>query len=53
MLKGEHIPDNSVVATRSVITKSFQEKAILIGAIFGKKLKENIDWDRERIYEED
>ena len=52
ILKGVHIPDNSVVATRAVVTKSFQEKNILIGGMPAKKLKENIDWDRDRIYED-
>ena len=51
VLKGVSISDNSVVATRSVVTKSFSEKNILIGGIPAKKLKENINWDRERIYE--
>lgn len=50
ILKGVHISDNSVVATRAVVTKSFQEKNILIGGMPAKKLKANIDWDRERIY---
>ena len=52
ILKGVHIPDNSVVATRAVVTKSFTEKNILIAGMPAKKLKENIDWERERIYEE-
>lgn len=51
ILKGVRISDNSVVATRAVLTKSFEEKNILIGGIPAKKLKENINWDRQRIYE--
>ncbi|MDR0792649.1 MAG: acyltransferase [Chitinophagaceae bacterium] len=50
ILKGVHIADNSVVATRAVVTKSFVESNILIGGMPAKKLKENINWDRERIY---
>lgn len=50
ILKGVNIPDNSVVATRAVVTKSFHEKNILIGGMPAKKLKDNINWDRERIY---
>lgn len=50
ILKGVHISDNSVVATRAVVTKSFVENNILIGGMPAKKLKENINWDRQRIY---
>lgn len=51
ILKGVQIAENSVVATRAVLTKSFEDKNILIGGIPAKKLKENINWDRQRIYE--
>nr|HQE12748.1 hypothetical protein [Flavipsychrobacter sp.] len=51
ILKGVHIADNTVVATRAVVTKSFIEKNILIGGMPAKKLKENINWDRQRIYQ--
>lgn len=50
ILKGVHISDNSIVATRSVVTKPFSENNILIGGVPAKKLKENINWDRQRIY---
>ena len=50
ILKGVLISDNSVVATRAVVTKSFEEENILIGGIPAKKIKENINWDRQRIY---
>lgn len=50
ILKGVHISDNSVIATRAVITKSFSENNILIGGVPAKKLKENINWDRQRLY---
>lgn len=50
ILKGVHISDNSVVATRAVVTKSFEEENILIGGMPAKKIKENINWDRQRIY---
>lgn len=49
VLKGVHISDNSVVATRAVVTKSFVENNILIGGIPAKKIKNNINWDRQRI----
>ena len=50
ILKGVHIADNSVIATRAVVTKSFIDNNILIGGMPAKKLKENINWDRRRIY---
>jgi acetyltransferase-like isoleucine patch superfamily enzyme len=50
ILKGVHIADNSIVATRAVVTKSFIDNNILIGGMPAKKLKENINWDRQRIY---
>ena len=50
ILKGVHIADNSVVATRAVVTKSFTDNNILIGGIPATKLRENINWDREKIY---
>jgi len=49
VLKGVHISDNSVVATRAVVTKSFVENNILIGGMPAKKLKGNINWDRKKI----
>jgi len=49
ILKGSVIGSNSVVGTRAVVTGSFEESNILIGGIPAKKLKENIDWARERI----
>ncbi len=49
VLKGVHISDNTVVATRAVVTKSFADKNILIGGMPAKKIKENINWDRKRI----
>lgn len=50
ILKGVHIADNSVIATRAVVTKSFMDNNILIGGMPAKKIKENIDWNRQRIY---
>ena len=50
ILKGVSIADNSVIATRAVVTKSFIDNNILIGGMPAKKLKENINWDRRRIY---
>jgi acetyltransferase-like isoleucine patch superfamily enzyme len=51
ILKGARILKNSVVATRTVVTKSFDKERVLIGGIPVKVLKEDITWDRKRIYE--
>jgi acetyltransferase-like isoleucine patch superfamily enzyme len=50
VLKGVKISDNSIVATRAVVTKAFPEKNILIGGVPAKKMKENINWDRKMIF---
>jgi len=50
ILKGVHIADNSVIATRAVVTRSFTDNNILIGGMPAKKIKDNINWDRRRIY---
>jgi acetyltransferase-like isoleucine patch superfamily enzyme len=49
VLKGAIISDNSIVATRSVVTKPFLQKGILLAGIPAKVIKENIRWDKERI----
>ena len=49
ILKGVCLLDNTIVATRSVVTKSFDENNIIIGGVPAKKIKENINWDRRRI----
>lgn len=50
ILKGSYISDNSIVATRSVVTKSFHQNNIIVAGIPAIKMKENINWDRMRIY---
>jgi len=51
ILKGSSIPENSVVATGSVVTRRFETKGIIIGGNPAIQLKEGITWSRERIYE--
>ena len=51
ILKGVKISPNSVVATRSTVTKIFDKSGVLIGGTPAKVLKENITWDRTTIYE--
>jgi len=49
ILKGVTIPNNCIVATRSVVTKKFNESNTIIAGIPGKVIKREIDWSRERI----
>lgn len=46
ILKGVTIPDGSVVAYRACITRSIQEKNVLLGGIGGTVLKHNVEWTR-------
>lgn len=46
IFKDVKIPDNSVVASGSIVTKSFEKENILIGGTPAKILKENINWAR-------
>ena len=43
ILKGANIPENSVVASNSTISKQFTQTGIILGGI-NKVLKENINW---------
>ncbi len=51
MLKGAGVASNSIVATRSLVTKNFPQEHVLIGGAPATVLKENIRWLRERIYD--
>ncbi|MFS4491352.1 acyltransferase [Maribacter sp. 2308TA10-17] len=50
ILKGSGLATNSIVATRSVVTKRFEEQGVLIAGIPAKVIKQDITWDRKRIY---
>ena len=52
ILKGVHIADNCVIATRSVVTNKFEDENILIAGMPAKKIKENIRWERKRFYDQ-
>jgi acetyltransferase-like isoleucine patch superfamily enzyme len=52
ILKGVEIGDDCVIASRSLVTKSFA-KNTLIGGSPAAALKENITWDRKRIYDQE
>ena len=47
--KGTRVCDNSVVGTGSTVSKKFEEPNIIIAGVPAKKVKENINWLRERI----
>ena len=51
ILKGVCIPENSVVATGAVVTRPFETKGIVIGGNPARKVKSEITWSRERIYQ--
>jgi len=51
ILKGSSIPENSVVATCSVVTRAYETSGIIIGGNPANQIKEGITWSRERIYE--
>jgi acetyltransferase-like isoleucine patch superfamily enzyme len=49
ILKGVEVKNNCIVATRSVVTKGFDQEGVIIGGSPSRILKENITWDRKRI----
>ncbi len=51
ILKGAKILSNSIVATRSVVTKMFDQEGVLLAGTPAKIIKDTITWKRERTYE--
>lgn len=49
LLKGSTLKDNSIVATGSVVTKSFDVGNVIIAGSPARIVKENVTWVRERI----
>lgn len=45
ILKGSHIPDNSVVGACSLVNKKFTEPNVVIAGVPAKVIRENICWD--------
>ena len=45
LLKGSHIPKNSIVGACSLVTKSFDEENVVIAGSPAKILKHNVTWD--------
>jgi len=50
ILKGVNLQKNSIIATKSLVTKSFDSQNILIGGSPARILKNDVNWLRERIY---
>ena len=50
LLKGTTVPDDSVVATGSVVTKKYTTPGIIIAGNPAKQVKNGITWSRKRIY---
>ncbi|MBM1105820.1 acyltransferase [Aurantibacter crassamenti] len=48
ILKGVTIGSNSIVATRSVVTKKYNNENIILAGSPAKIIKENIKWTRDR-----
>lgn len=42
--KGVSINDDTIVAAKSYVTKSFNQKNIIVGGIPAKIIKENVTW---------
>jgi len=51
ILKGVNIGDDSIIGIRSLVTRNIAKGCIATGTP-AKTVKENVDWKRERIYEE-
>lgn len=49
VLKGVKIPENSVIAAGSVVTKRFEDANVIIGGNPAKIIKRKINWMRERV----
>lgn len=44
--KNVTIPENNVVAQKSLVTTSFKEKNCLIGGVPAKCIKSNVNWEK-------
>lgn len=49
ILKGVRIAQNSILATKAVITKAFEQKGVLLAGNPAKIVKEHINWDVARL----
>lgn len=48
-LKGTHIANNSIVGAGSLLTKGFNEENVAIAGNPAKIIKNNVNWDRQRL----
>ena len=46
ILKDAKIPSNSIVASNSIVTKAFETPNIMIAGCPAKKIKENVNWNK-------
>ncbi|WP_051786114.1 acyltransferase [Endozoicomonas numazuensis] len=46
VLKGSKISDGSVVGAKSVVSREFSEKDIILAGVPANKIKENVRWER-------
>jgi acetyltransferase-like isoleucine patch superfamily enzyme len=51
ILKGSRIGSDSIVGTRSVVTKSFPQEGVVVAGNPAKIIKRDIMWKRERVYD--
>lgn len=49
LLKGSQVPNNSVVAYGSVVTKKYNEENCVYGGNPARLIKQNIKWSKERL----
>lgn len=49
ILKGSHIPSNSMVGACSLVNKEFSEENTVIGGIPAKVIKKDVNWDRKHV----
>ena len=49
ILKGAKIEKDSIVGARAVVTKSFDKQGVVLAGSPAKVVKENINWDKERL----
>lgn len=49
VLKGVSVPNNTVIGTGSIITKSFSEGHVIIAGVPGKIIRRQTNWNVERI----
>lgn len=49
ILKGSHIPSNSMVGACSLVNKEFSEENTVIAGIPAKVIKKDVNWDRKHV----